>query len=203
MELPPSPLPPPPPSAKPPGSVWPVTLGVISLIFGIGGLLQGLLSPLSLFLTRQQMQTFVDQGAEQAKVDEYLAKLTQMSYVTLAVYGVLALLLIAGGILLLKRKRLSSPLLQTWAVLKILGGGFLMFRMVALTRLQMSILMEPTMKTASKGTAGAADMEMFREITGWATWIGMGFGFLWLAILPVFFIIWFNRRKVVDQIKAW
>lgn len=193
----------PPPLAKPPGAVWPKTLGIIALIFGIGGLLQGVLSPLSLFITRQQMQTFVEQGADQGQVDEYLAKLSQMSYVTLAIYGSLAILLIAGGILLLKQRRIASMLLQTWAVLKILGGGFLMFRMMALTRLQMSIIMAPSLKTASKGSAGAAEMQMINEITGYATWIGLGFGFLWLAILPIFFIIWFNRRKVVEQMNAW
>jgi hypothetical protein len=34
-------------------------------------------------------------------------------------------------------------------------------------------------------------------------WAGLGFGFLWLAILPVFLIIWFNRRKVSEQIETW
>jgi hypothetical protein len=196
----------PPPLAKPPASTWPKTIGVIAIIFGVGGIFQGILSPLSLFLTRQQMQAFVDQGADQASVDEYLARLTTNAYLSLAVYLVLAVLLLTGGILLLKRRKVASPLLQTWGVLKILAGGFILFRMTSLTQLQMAIIMESTLATASKGGAGAsggADMAMVNQFTTYAVWAGLGFGFLWLAILPVFLIIWFNRRKVMDQMKTW
>jgi len=91
-------------------------------------------------------------------------------------------------------------------VLKILAGGFILFRMSSLTQLQMAIIMESTLATASKGGAGAsggADMAMVNQFTTYAVWAGLGFSFLWLAILPVFLIIWFNRRKVMDQMKTW
>ena len=196
----------PPPLAKPSASTWPKTIGIIAIIFGVGGIFQGILSPLSLFLTRQQMQAFVDQGADQARVDEYLTRLTTNAYMSLGVYLVLAVLLLTGGILLLKRRKVASPLLQTWGVLKILAGGFILFRMSSLTQLQMAIIMESTLATASKGGAGAsggADMAMVNQFTTYAVWAGLGFGFLWLAILPVFLIIWFNRRKVSEQIETW
>lgn len=194
----------PPPLAKPPASTWPKTIGTIAIVFGVGGIFQGVISPLSLFLTRQQMQAFVDQGADQARVDEYLTRLTANAYLSLGVYLVLAVLLLTGGILLLKRRKVASPLLQTWGVLKILAGGFILFRMTSLTQLQMGIIMESTLATASKGGAsGGPDMAMVNQFTTYAVWAGLGFGFLWLAILPVFLIIWFNRHKVSEQMKTW
>lgn len=194
---------PPPPLSKPSTAAWPKTIGIIAIIFGVGGLAQGAFAPLSLILTRQQMQTFAGQGVEQARIDEYMAKLSSVSYLSLAGFIILALLLLAGGILLLKQRRIASPVLQTWAILKIIAGGFILFRTTSLTRLQMEIIMAPSLNSASKGTAGGAELEMVNQITSYATWIGLGFGFLWLAILPVFFIIWFNRRKVTDQMAAW
>lgn len=194
----------PPPLAKPPKAVWPKSIGIVSIVFGIGGLFQGVMAPLSLFLTRQQMDTFVKQGADQGRVDEYLAQLTSQSYISLGIFVVLGLILLTGGILLMKQRRIASPLLQTWAILKILAGGFVLFRMMSLTTKQMAIIMEATQATASKGRpGGGGELEMVNQFTTYAMWAGLGFGFIWLAILPVFFIIWFNRRKVIDQMKNW
>ena len=44
---------------------------------------------------------------------------------------------------------------------------------------------------------------MIGSITSYAVWAGMAFGFLWLAALPVFVLIWFNRAKVKQDIRAW
>jgi hypothetical protein len=194
----------PPPLTKPPKAAWPKSIGVIAIVFGIGGLFQGVMAPLGLVLTRQQMDTFVKQGADQDRVDEYLAQLASQSYVSLGVFVVLGLILLTGGILLMKQRRIASPLLQTWGILKILAGGFVLFRMTSLTTKQMAIIMEATIASASKGrTGGGGELEMVNQFTTYAMWAGLGFGFLWLAILPVFFIIWFNRRKVIDQVKTW
>lgn len=194
----------PPPLAQPPKTVWPKSIGIIAIVFGIGGLFQGVMAPLSLFLTRQQLDTAIKQGADQGRVDEYLAELTIQSYINLGIFVALGLILLTGGILLMKQRRIASPLLQTWGILKILAGGFVLFRMTALTTKQMAIIMEATMAAALKGRAGGGgELEMVNQFTTYAMWAGLGFGFIWLAILPVFFIIWFNRRKVIDQVQAW
>lgn len=193
----------PPPLAQPPKTVWPTSIGIIAIVFGIGGLFQAIMAPFSLLLVKPQMQAIVKQGGEQARVDEYLSRLTAHSYLSLAVYAILGLILLAGGILLMKRRKIASPLLQTWSVLKILAGGFVIFRSVSLSTLQMQIIMEPTMASASKIRGGGGEMETINQFTTYAMWAGLGFGFIWLALLPVFFIIWFNRRKVIDQMQTW
>jgi hypothetical protein len=159
----------PPPLAKPPAAVWPTSIGIIAIVFGIGGLFQGVMAPLSLFLTRQQMETFVKQGADQARVDEYLAQLTSQSFISLGIFVVLGLILLTGGILLMKQRRIASPLLQTWGILKILAGGFVLFRMTSLTTKQMAIIMEATLGTASKGRpGGGGELERVNQFTTYA-----------------------------------
>lgn len=196
----PPPTPPPVPATSgqsPTGAKWPKVLGIILLVFGVLGLGQGLLAPASVFLTKAQMQSFVDMGAEQEQVDEYISQLKTQSYLSGAVYAILGALLLTGGILMLKRRKVCSPLLQTWAVLKILGGGFVIFRQMSLTELQMEIMM------IDSNTMGGKEAEMMESIFDYSMKIGMVFGIIFLAALPIFVIIWLNRSKIRDQIQAW
>ena len=189
----------PPPPIAPPVPKWPKTLGIIAVVFGGAGLLQSLTSPLGIFLVRNQMNELTKQGADQAAIDEYIATYTGFVHTSTATLGSVAVLLLVGGILLLRKRRISSPLLQGWSILKILVGGFFLFKTAALTRLQMSIMLEPTLGAAGPGT----DMQMIGQITSWAMWFGLGLGFIWLVALPVFFIAWFNRLRIKEEMAAW
>ena len=104
-----------------PGGKWPTTLGIITIIFGIGGILQAVIAPFAAALTENSMQPFVEQGADQAQVDDYLAKLQASSYLNGGLALILGVMLLIGGIMLLKRKTASSLVLQAWSVLKIVG----------------------------------------------------------------------------------
>lgn len=177
-----------------PGSKWPKLLGIISIIFGVGGILQSIAAPFTAALTRSSMQAFVEQGADQARVDDYLTKLQSNAYLGGGIYLVLGVILLVGGIMLLKRKPMSSLVLQAWAVLKILGGGFMIFKSMAIQKTQMDIMFS--------ATAGN-EAEMIGNITKYAVWFGLAFGFIWLAALPIFFLIWFNREKIKTQMSEW
>ncbi len=177
-----------------PGSKWPTTLGIISLIFGIGGIGQAVIAPFSAAMTRSSMQAFVEQGADQAEVDDFLATLQANSYLNGGVVLVLGVILLVGGIMLLKRKPASSVVLQAWAVLKILGGGFIIFKSMAVQKTQMAIMFS--------ATAGS-EAEMIGNITRYAMWFGLAFGLLWLIALPVFLLIWFNRDTIKTQMSEW
>ncbi|MDF1739282.1 MAG: hypothetical protein P1U86_08990 [Verrucomicrobiales bacterium] len=177
-----------------PGSKWPTALGVIAIIFGIGGILQAVIAPFSAAMTKSSMQVFVDQGADQAQVDDFLVKLQSNSYLSGGICLVLGVILLVGGIMVLKRKPVSSVTLQAWAVLKILGGGFMIFKSMAIQKTQMEIMFTAT---------GGSEAEMIGNITKYAMWFGLGFGFLWLIALPVFILIWFNREKIKTQMGEW
>ena len=181
-------------NVQPPGSKWPTSLGIVAIIFGIGGILQAVIAPFSAAMTKGSMQVFVEQGADQAKVDDLLVKLQSNSYLSGGLYLVLGVLLLIGGIMLLKRKPVSSVTLQAWAVLKILGGGFMIFKSMALQKSHMEIMFTAT---------GGSEAEMIGNITQYAMWFGLAFGFLWLIALPVFILIWFNREKIKTQMSNW
>ncbi len=195
--------PPPLPYApSPPQRKWPTVIGTISIVFAVGAFLQSAASPLGTFLVETQMKEFGDGEGNPAKVDEYLQVYRSFVWQSAITMGFVALVLLVGGILLIRRRRLASPLLQTWAVLKILAGGFFLFRTTSMTRLQMSIMMEEIL-AASPGGPGSQEMQMVNQITGWSVWLGLGVGFLFLLIYPVFLISWFNRRRIQDEMASW
>ncbi len=193
-------LPPPLPPSAPPVGKWPVVVGTLAIVFGTGGLLQSLTSPLGTFVLRTQMEGFAEQGADQGKIDAYLAEYARFVSTSSIALGAVALLLLVGGILLLRRRRLSVPLLQAWAVLKIVVGGYFLFRATAMTRQQMALLFESTLPA---GGPGGPETAMLGQITSWTVGLSLGMGFLWLAAFPVFLIVWFNRRRIQQQIAAW
>ncbi len=187
----------PPALAAPPTSKWPTVIGAIAIVFAAGGLLQSLLAPLGPFMVRSQMQEFAKQGADQGRIDEYLRQFGTFAYTNSAVLGAVAVLLLVGGILLIKRRRVSPLLLQVWAMLKIVAGGFFIFKQMAISRLQMEIIFD-----AVPG-GGGQEAQAVGQITSYAMWIGLGFGLLWIAAFPVFLIVWFNRQRIKDQVGAW
>lgn len=185
------------PQSSTPGTRWTKIIGIIAIIFGAGGILQGAFTPVSLLMVKKQMQSFAEMGVEQTRIDEYLAKLSQVSYPGAAAYGILGILLLTGGILLLRHRRAAASLLQVWAVLKITIGGLLIYKNSALTRMQMDLMLSSETFGEGKGT------EAVGTITSFAVWIGLAFGFIWLCVLPVFVLIWFNRRKIKEEISIW
>lgn len=192
----------PPPLASAPATAssttsWTKIIGIIAIIFGAGGLLQGLFTPFSLMMVKPQMQSFVEQGVDQAKVDDYLSQLAQASYAGAVAYSVLGILLLTGGILILRRRKTGSPLLQLWAVLKILIGGVLIYKNSSLTGMQMNLML------SSETLGGAQEAQMVGSIASYAVWIGLAFGFIWLCVLPVFLLIWLNRSKIKAEISTW
>lgn len=198
MDTPDTPTPPPVDPAQIPvkGKTWPKTLGIITIIFGSLGFLGALTGPLFIPITKNSMQPFVEQGADADAVEQYMADLTSLSWTGAGIGTLLGSLLLVGGILLVRRKRTASALLQAWAVLKILGGGYIQFRNLALQKTQMSIMF------SGKEFAGEG-AEIAGSITSVATTVGLVFGLLWLAALPVFLIIWFNRARVKEDMEAW
>jgi len=144
------------------------------------------------------MKALIEQGADAEKVTQYLEEMKSLSLISGILMGVVAIILLTGGIMLLKKNAKGPIALQIWAVLKILVGGYFTFRSMALTRIQMDLTMGMT------GTGmGGQEVEMMKRVTDYAVYGGMIFGMLWLAALPVFFLIWFGREPVKEEIAKW
>jgi hypothetical protein len=179
-----------------PGSGWPKTLGIITIIFGVLGSLGGLLAFVNPFILRSQLQNYVQLGADPVVVDAYIDKMVPYQ-ITLAVLTLTAgLLLLAGGLTLVKKRVIAVKLLLAWGVYKIGVGIYTTVRSLPMVREQMEIMQS---STALAGEAG----EAIGKFTSIATTFGMIAGLVWAAVLPVFLFIWFSRAKIREQIKAW
>ena len=178
------------------GRNWPKTIGVIALIFGILGFLGAVVAPFSLLITKSALESMVSQGADPDAVETYIGKAQSIAYLSAAILGIVALLLLFGGIQLMKRKKIASPVLQVWAVLKVAAGGFLNYKNFHLTREQLEI-------TNSVQAGNAEIAQMTESITTVSLIVGMVFGGLWLLALPVFLLVWLNRAKVKEEIQSW
>jgi hypothetical protein len=150
-----------------------------------------------MLLVRQQMQAYVDQGADQARVSEYVSKITSHTYFSSAAAAAIGILLLTGGILLLRRRKVASPVLQIWAVLKIIVGGLVFFRSAALFRMQLEITLS---SPAFGGSNEAGGYTTFISVVYWSFHI---FGLLWTAALPLFMLIWLNRGKAKQDMAGW
>ncbi len=44
---------------------------------------------------------------------------------------------------------------------------------------------------------------MVAKVTDYAIYAGAIFGILWIAALPIFILVWFNRAPVKAEISKW
>jgi len=166
----------------------------------------GLFAPISQYISRAPTAAILE-GDESADLEAYLARSTSIGYQSAAIYGGAGALLLAGGILLLRRRRVASPVLKFWAVLKLVGGTYLVYQNTILTKIQFAALFRPEISMpevdGSNETLEDFDRIMDFGIMQAALWFGAVFGWLWLAALPVFLLIWLNRRRVKAEIASW
>ncbi|MFK5922097.1 MAG: hypothetical protein QM496_07945 [Verrucomicrobiota bacterium] len=183
-------------------SSWPKTVGIITLIFGILGVLKGLSAIASSFF-----------GEMMAKVSnlppEFYDKWKPFMLGSGAVDILLGLLLFAGSLVLIFRKRFAMFVLVGWALMKIvfgLVGGVFNFIM---QREQMPLVIEQQRKAMEKagGASGAAGADQVADMVGNATEIlstvMLFVGLAWLMVLPLFILIWFIRPKIRREMADW
>lgn len=190
---------PPPQPAPPPQRVekWPTIIGIIALVFGILGILGGLVAIANPFLIGVQMENAVQTGvADQAAVDAYMAEFGKLQWLIVPATLILGALLTLGGIFLLRRKPSGPLLLKIWSILKIVVGGFLIYKGAELSTDQVEILV-------GGGAAGTDQAEMAGNIASIVTKATIVFQSIWLVLLPIFLLIWFSRSKVKETVAKW
>lgn len=181
----------------PPKSKWPTIIGIIALVFGILGLLGALTALANPFLIGTQMENAVQQGiSDREAVDAYMADFRKLQWFVIPIGFTLGLILTLGGVLLLKRKPSAPLLLKVWSVLKVGGGGFLLFKGAALSRDQLDLLV-------GGNAAGTSQAEMAGEIASVVSKVVFVCQAAWLIALPLFLLIWFSRAKIKEAVANW
>ncbi len=167
---------------------WPIILGVVGIIFGGINVLTAPLYFAQGITMEMSMQPYVDQGLTTAEqVEQYVDKWAPTMKMTAIVGLGLSLLLLVGGIALVKRKKIGHRFVLVWAVFAITALPYIMLKTTAMVSDQFSmILPEDGVETA----LGIAKV---------VKWVILG---VWM-IIPTFIIYWLVRKDVRQDVRSW
>jgi hypothetical protein len=172
--------------------IWHTVLGIFAIVFGAGGVLQGLWG----MLTPVLMSFFEDFVPE----DQHnpIAFMDEMGVFMVAISSIiflLAVLLLVAGIFLVRRSRIAVPLCVLWAALKMCAVVANTVFTYFMQQAQFDAMAnDPNMQQAPAVMGGimqgvAIGTAVLTLLWGWA--------------MPVFVLIWFRRRKIREQIAGW
>ena len=178
---------------------WPKRLGVISLIYAIGGLLVQALGA----AWAVAGEWLLGLGNFEIEIP-VLVKLVQGGMVVVA--SILGFVMLVGAINLLRRRRSGVSLLKAWAVLRmvlvLVGLVAAILIMPARVDMQRSIAEQTNEKRREAGlTTGMqeTDDEKIRAKIIRSSVIMSGV----VAAYPLFLGFWLSRRKVGDEVSQW
>lgn len=173
-----------------------MVLGVLCAVFGILGALSGFCGALSsigqFFLSGMMQGSAV--GSETA---EAMKRMAPYMFVGGIVNTGLAILLAAGGFGLAARRPWSRTVLLHWSWLKMLG---------VVLGVVLAFVMQQAMTQAAAESAASSGQAIpggFRMMMGLFGGLGLVFSLIWGWALPVFNLIWFNRRAIRNEVQSW
>lgn len=177
-------MPPPVRQAAPPGAPlgpprrpgWATAIGVISIILAGVGLI---CTPISLAM--EDLLPKLNPGAPTFDIKDYLPEWYGTCHTVMILVGLaMSVLLLVGGITVLRKHRSARALYLTWAGVQ-----------VVLTVISNVILL------AYMDLSSAPRTMRFAMIPGIVVGIPIGLAY------PVFLLVWFNRAKIKQQVSAW
>lgn len=181
---------------KPPES-WPTVIGVISIIFGSLGVLSGACGGALLLLSGPLVSMIPKEQAAEMEVQLSSGlpyPVLQGGVMLLEL--VISVMMLVGGIVLLRRKRSARGLLVGTAWLDLLAntvGAVVGF-----------MVMQAQMKAMQENAEVAQQMPAgFGALAQGAGGVMAFVQWLFLAIWPVFVLIWFSRSRVRESVETW
>jgi len=180
-------------------SSWPIVLGIVAIVFGAAGFLGNLWATAAPFVMDQIMSSMTGEIGGEAEETFHATMEITRAWMSWAVgFGLVSVLvsglLLVGGILLLMRRAASLQLLRTWAMVRmvmVVVGAVVGLRIQQQTFEMMRSTMGAELDQIPAGFLGAAAM--------FGTVISLLFGWA----LPVFFLIWFARQAIKDEVEGW
>ena len=173
-------------------SSWPTAIGIIAIVAGAFGTLGGIWGTIAPFLMSSMGEWFGTMAPGQPNtfamlegVKYYMAGISFMGMV-------LAILLLVGGVMLIRRRSAAAKPLVYWAIFKIL------YSIVACAInwfVQQEQFAQMQQNMPQQGMPQYFTT-VFLDVT-------VVISLLWLWALPVFILIWFSRRKVKSEVADW
>lgn len=170
---------------------WPMYLGLVTILFGVMGLLAMIAGAISAFFTRAMIDPSIQNEAIAMQL-----KYLPWSISHYVVGSLLAILLLVGGIILIRRRGSARRLLMSWALLKIpvvLASSALGF---VIQREMFAAMMKNQPSGPPPPAMAAPMMEAFALV-------GLIIGIAWGLALPVFLLVWFYRPAIRGEMAAW
>lgn len=181
------PLPPAPPTVPGPvpqqktQSSWPVVLGTIAVVLATLSVLAILIAVVTPMLTSNYGEMFGEDFADQMR---------GLTLVGAVVSACVAVLLLAGGISLLRRRRRSIATIKIWAALKII---------VTFVGTMYGLTHQPDYAAMNTQTPGGPPVGLMQTFST----VGAVLGILWGCALPVFMLLWFRRSRIKEETAGW
>ena len=183
-------------------SVWPMVLGVISIVFGLGAaLIYGICSPVMTLLMPLLADSF--QGVPGAEMSAaQMEAMNDMKWPILGMnllLGLVGAALLVAGIGMVRRRWWCMRWAVGWAIVKIIitiPNGLLGRH---INKTQFEAMQEGAANTTGAPPPPAA---MFTAMD-YLSEIGIIISVIWSLALPIFFLVWFCRSKIRSEIAAW
>ncbi|MBY0312792.1 MAG: hypothetical protein K2W85_12045 [Phycisphaerales bacterium] len=160
------------------------------MVFSVGGVFIGASTAL-----QPLIMSFASSIAGDQPAFAVARKWMYVSMATGIVGGLIAIVLLVGAILLLRRNPTSIRVLSVWAVLKIifaLGSGVI------------ATFMQLEQAQAIAGTpTGGAPMPISANAMTAISIFGILLSLLWAMAFPFVLLIWFRRQPVRAEIDRW
>ena len=183
-----------------PPTKWPTVIGVISIIYASLGLLCGVGGSL--------MQAMMDVFMGWFGMDVAISGTVKlMGVFNAAVALILGVILLTGGINLVKRRRKGVTAHKVWVVLRIImlviGICFSVMTIEQQVDFQESMAKEQIRMARERGVDTSNFPTFNREAKAFQTQIGIIVGSTLVAIYPLFIGFFLARRKITDEIAEW
>lgn len=172
-----------------PAPSWPSVLGILTLVLGVFGTLVGAFAVLSPLVMSFWARFVPAEGRAGLAVAE---RWTTWTVASGGLAIALSLLLMVAGIGLLRRRRWACPLLQTWAVLRM---------MPAVGQVGVAYLVQrETLASMSQQMPASMPSQQYVHLF---TDLSLAVSLLWYWALPVFLLIWLARGRVRAHVAEW
>ncbi len=180
---------------------WPKVIGIISLLYALGGMLLQILGVAMLFL----MKWLTRMGGFELDMDipaSFKAVSIGLAMLTFCV----GILMFVGAVNLLRRRRSGPTLLRVWAVSRLLlivvGLGTAIMLAPAQVKLQRSLLDQQNDRFREAGMESRVKEKTDEELRQGVIRTGVIFLSV-TAVYPFFLGLWLSRRKVAEEVQQW
>jgi len=175
---------------------WPGIIGTIAIIFGAAGTLQNGCGVAASLFQKQIYSMFADAipaaadsfAAQNAASERYLWLNVGLSLLATLV----AVMLLVGGIRLLRRRASSVALLRAWAVAKLVLALLLAGYGVVIFASQLEMMQAELQPSGTSANPMRA-----------AAFFGVAFNLIWQWALPIFMLVWFSRAPIRASTARW